>query len=87
MRRSVRVRKGPLVTTVCAGCAMGCRIGRLLSRCGTRGIRPSGFKPRGRSVERVPQDVQLGYWLTQHPTLRYISLPRKTGWADAFPRR
>ena len=44
----------------------------------------SGLKPRGRSVERVPQDVQLGYWLTQHPTLRYISLPRKTGWADAF---
>lgn len=43
-----------------------------------------GLKPRGKSVERVPQDVQLGYWLSQHPTLRYVALPRKTGWADAF---
>ena len=36
------------------------------------------------SVSRVPQDVQIGYWLRSHPTLRYVSLPRKTGWADAF---
>jgi len=43
-----------------------------------------GMKPRGKSVERVPQDVQMGYWLSQHPTLRYVALPRKTGWADAF---
>ena len=26
----------------------------------------------------------MGYWLSQHPTLRYVALPRKTGWADAF---
>ena len=44
----------------------------------------NGLQPRGKNVERVPQDVQLGYWLAQHPTLRYVSLPRKTGWADAF---
>ena len=44
----------------------------------------NGTKPYGRATERVPQDVQLGYWLSQHPSLRYVSLPRKTGWADAF---
>ena len=33
--------------------------------------------------ERVPQDVQLGYWLSRHPSL-CMALPRKTGWADAF---
>ena len=38
----------------------------------------------GRASERVPQDVQLGYWLSRHPSLRYVALPRKTGWADAF---
>ena len=43
-----------------------------------------GLKPRGRSIDRIPQDVQMGYWLSQHPTLRYVALPRKTGWADAF---
>ena len=26
----------------------------------------------------------MGYWLSTHPTLRYVSLPKKTGWADAF---
>ena len=26
----------------------------------------------------------MGYWLSSHPTLRYISIPRKTTWADAF---
>ena len=43
-----------------------------------------GLKPYGRASERVPQDVQLGYWLSRHPSLRYVALPRKTGWADAF---
>lgn len=40
--------------------------------------------PRGKSTERFPQDVQLGYWLASHPALRYVSIPRKTSWADAF---
>lgn len=44
----------------------------------------NGSRPYGRAIERVPQDVQLGYWLREHPTLRYVNLPRKTGWADAF---
>ena len=44
----------------------------------------NGTRPRGLAVERVPQDVQMGYWLSSHPTLRYISIPRKTTWADAF---
>ena len=44
----------------------------------------NGTRPYGRATERVPQDVQLGYWLSRHPSLRYVSLPRKTGWADAF---
>ena len=44
----------------------------------------SGTKPRGKTVDRVPQDVQMGYWLASHPTLRYVHLPKKTGWADAF---
>ena len=43
-----------------------------------------GERPRGRPVDRVPQDVQMGYWLAAHPTLRYVVLPKKTGWADAF---
>ena len=44
----------------------------------------NGTKPRGRTVDRVPQDVQMGYWLSTHPSLRYVHLPKKTGWADAF---
>ena len=44
----------------------------------------NGTRPYGRPIERVAQDVQLGYWLSRHPSLRYFSLPRKTGWADAF---
>lgn len=40
--------------------------------------------PRGTHVERIPQDVQMGYWLAAHPTLRYIHIPRKLAWADAF---
>lgn len=44
----------------------------------------NGTLVRGKAVERVPQDVQMGYWLSAHPTLRYVHLPKKTGWADAF---
>ena len=36
------------------------------------------------ALERVPQDVNMGYWLAAHPSLRYVALPRKVGWADAF---
>lgn len=31
----------------------------------------------------VPDDVQLGYWLSRHPTLRFVALPGSM-WLDSF---
>ena len=33
-------------------------------------------------VERIPQDVQLGFWLRAHPTLMIVNLPKRFAWAD-----
>lgn len=33
-------------------------------------------------VERIPQDVQLGFWLRTHPTLTYVNLGKRFVWAD-----
>ena len=43
-----------------------------------------GSKRAAHALERVPQDVNLGYWLSAHPTLRYVALPKYLAWADAY---
>ena len=41
-----------------------------------------GLVSPSRHAERIPQDVQLGFWLRSHPTLKYVALPKRFAWAD-----